>query len=103
MSLIRILALAAAAALTTGARQSEPTTIIHAATILDGRGGSIKNGYVVVRAGKIDRVSKERVTIVGATTIELGNATLLPGMIDAHTHPGWYVDRNGKRNTARST
>ena len=103
MSLIRVLALAAAATLTTGAQQSDQAVVIHAATVLDGRGGSIKNGYVVVRAGKIDRVSKERVTIPGATTIELGNATLLPGLIDAHTHPGWYVDRTGKRNTPRST
>jgi imidazolonepropionase-like amidohydrolase len=103
MSLIRVLALAAAAALTTGAPQSDQVVVIHAATVLDGRGGSIKNGYVVVRAGKIDRVSKERLSMPGATMIELGNATLLPGLIDAHTHPGWYVDRNGKRNTPRST
>jgi imidazolonepropionase-like amidohydrolase len=26
----------------------------------------------------------------------------MPGLIDAHVHPGWYVDRNGKRNNARS-
>jgi imidazolonepropionase-like amidohydrolase len=26
----------------------------------------------------------------------------LPGLIDAHTHPGWYVDRQGKRNSGRS-
>jgi imidazolonepropionase-like amidohydrolase len=42
------------------------------------------------------------VSIAGASTIELGTATLLPGLIDAHVHPGWYVDRQGKRNSQRS-
>ena len=38
----------------------------------------------------------------GASSIDLGPATLLPGLIDAHVHPGWYVDRQGKRNSQRS-
>jgi len=77
-------------------------TIIHAGTLLDGRGASTRNAYVVVRNGKIERVTTAPVTISGATTIELGSATLLPGLIDAHVHPGWYVDRQGKRNSQRS-
>jgi imidazolonepropionase-like amidohydrolase len=84
------------------ARQAEPVTILHAATMLDGRGASIKNGYVVVRGSRIDRIATAPVTIHGATAIELGTATLLPGLIDAHVHPGWYVDRNGRRNSQRS-
>jgi imidazolonepropionase-like amidohydrolase len=84
------------------ARQAEPVTIIHAATMLDGRGASTKNAYVVVRGARIDRIASTPVSIQGATTIELGSATLLPGFIDAHVHPGWYVDRNGKRNSQRS-
>jgi imidazolonepropionase-like amidohydrolase len=81
---------------------AEPPTVIHAATVLDGRGGSVRNAYVVVRNGKVERVSSAAVTVAGATTIELGSATLLPGLIDAHVHPGWYVDRQGKRNSQRS-
>lgn len=77
-------------------------TIIHAGTMLDGRGASVRNAWVVVRGGRIERVSTSPVAIAGAKTIELGNATLLPGLIDAHTHPGWYVDRQGKRNSNRS-
>ncbi|HEX3868161.1 MAG TPA: amidohydrolase family protein, partial [Gemmatimonadaceae bacterium] len=34
-------------------------------------------------------------------TYELGDATLLPGMIDAHVHPGWYIDRQGALHTGR--
>ncbi|HYV99283.1 MAG TPA: amidohydrolase family protein [Gemmatimonadaceae bacterium] len=83
-------------------RSADPVTVIHAATALDGRGGSMRNVYVVVRGGKIDRVETKPVNEKGAATIELGNATLLPGLIDAHVHPGWYADKNGKRNSPRN-
>ena len=81
----------------TSAAPAGAPTIIHAGTLLDGRGASTRNAYVIVRNGKIERVTTAPVTISGATTIELGSATLLPGLIDAHVHPGWYVDRQGKR------
>ena len=81
---------------------ADALTIIHAGTMLDGRGASMRNVWVVVRGAHIDRVSTAPVDLVGAKTIELGNATLLPGFIDAHVHPGWYVDRQGKRNSPRS-
>ena len=77
-------------------------TVIHSETLLDGRGASIHNAWVVVRGRRIERVSTTAISIPGAKTIELGSATLLPGLIDAHVHPGWYVDRQGKRNSARS-
>ena len=80
----------------------DSVTVIHAATVLDGRGGIKRNTWVVVRGSVIERVSTTPVRIAGATVIELGAATLMPGLIDAHVHPGWYVDRQGKRNSARS-
>jgi imidazolonepropionase-like amidohydrolase len=84
------------------AAQSDAVTVIHAATVLDGRGASLHNAWVVVRGSRIDRVSTTPVNVPGARVIELGAATLLPGLIDAHVHPGWYVDRQGKRNTPRN-
>ncbi len=81
---------------------AETTTVIHAATVLDGVGGSLHNAWLVVRGGRIERVATSSPDAPGAARIELGNATLLPGLIDAHTHPGWYVDRNGKRNSPRN-
>ena len=83
-------------------RLPDSLTVIHAGTMLDGRGGRLDNVWVVVRGGRIERVSTKPVTLSGATRIELGAATLLPGLIDAHTHPGWYVDKQGKRNSPRS-
>ncbi|WP_309671161.1 amidohydrolase family protein [Gemmatimonas sp.] len=83
-------------------RLPDSLTVIHAGTMLDGRGGRLDNVWVVVRGRRIERVSTKPVTLSGATRIELGAATLLPGLIDAHTHPGWYVDKQGKRNSPRS-
>ena len=76
--------------------------IIHAGTLLDGRGASVHNAYVVVRGTRIERVATSRPAVPGAKIVELGTATLIPGLIDTHTHPGWYVDRQGKRNSQRS-
>ena len=65
------------------------TVVLHAARVIDGTGAApIQNGVVVVTEDKIVAVGRQgSVTIpAGARTIELGNTTLLPGFIDAHTH-----------------
>src|SRR5262245_21385237 len=70
--------------------QSRPTTILTATRLLDVRSGRILNGQAVL-------VERDRIKAVGvagsirsqaprATTIDLGDATLLPGLIDCHTH-----------------
>lgn len=48
-------------------------------------GTIVQPGFVVVSDGKIQAVGGSTVP-AGATTIDLGDATLLPGFIDAHTH-----------------
>ena len=67
---------------------------IHAARMFDGRGMK-EDVLVTVRGGRIEHVE----TNVGArgrgATQDLGAATLLPGLIDAHVHPGWYINRRG--------
>ena len=91
-----------AAATSAPAQTADSTVVIHAATLLDGRGGSQRDVSVIVRGSKIERIASGRATVAGARIIELGTATLIPGLIDAHVHPGWYVDRQGKRNSQRS-
>jgi imidazolonepropionase-like amidohydrolase len=65
------------------------TVVLHAARIIDGTGSpAIANGVVVVTDDRIVAVGRQGSVAIpaGARTIELGDATLLPGFIDAHTH-----------------
>lgn len=91
---IRLLLTFAAAANPLAAQRDSSTVTIHAAQALDGRGTVIRDAVVTVRAGKIVSVAQKRAGTPPAT-YELGSATLMPGMIDAHVHPGWYVNKKG--------
>src|SRR6059058_256899 len=65
------------------------TVVLRASRVIDGTGAApIANGLVVVTDDRIVAIGRQgSVTIpTGARTIDLGNATLLPGFIDAHTH-----------------
>jgi imidazolonepropionase-like amidohydrolase len=76
-------------------RDTASTVTIHAAKLLDGRGGSMRNALVTVRGTKIERVQSLGARRAPAATYELGTLTLLPGLIDLHVHPGWYVSSKG--------
>ena len=61
--------------------------VLKAARLFDGKSnGLVKPGLVVVTDGKIVAVGGSAAIPAGAETIDLGDATLLPGFIDAHTH-----------------
>jgi imidazolonepropionase-like amidohydrolase len=63
------------------------TTVIRAARMIDVKAGTtIQNPVVVVQRGRIVSVGANAPTPPGAKVIDLGNLTLLPGLIDAHTH-----------------
>jgi imidazolonepropionase-like amidohydrolase len=72
------------------------TIAIHADRIVDGRGNVIPGGTVMVQGDKITRVSA---TPAGAATYDLKGLTLLPGLIDAHSHLSWYFNRQGRYHT----
>jgi imidazolonepropionase-like amidohydrolase len=65
------------------------TTVLRAARLIDGNGGPVvPNGVVVVTDDRIVSAGAEGSVRVpaGARVIDLGDATLLPGFIDAHVH-----------------
>jgi imidazolonepropionase-like amidohydrolase len=79
-------------------RGAAPAAItIHAARILDGRGGVIQDGVVTVQANKITAVGP-RTPQMNSFTYDLGDSTVMPGMIDVHVHLNWYFGQNGKYN-----
>jgi imidazolonepropionase-like amidohydrolase len=64
-----------------------PIIVVRAARLIDGRGGSpIAPAVVIVRGSRIEQVGAEPTNAAGARVVDLGASTLLPGLIDLHTH-----------------
>lgn len=61
--------------------------VLRAARLVDGTGAPpVSNGMVVVTGDRITAVGTEIALPAGARIIDLGDATLLPGFVDAHVH-----------------
>jgi len=70
-----------------GAQESSSLTALKAARLFDGRGdGFVRDAVVIVEGSTIREVGSRLAVPAGATLVDLGDATLLPGFIDAHTH-----------------
>ncbi len=78
----------------TAIAQSSPeatpqVTVIRAGTLIDPRANEPKhNQVIVIRGDKIDSIGDAAAVQVpaGAKVIDLSNATVLPGLIESHTH-----------------
>ena len=71
--------------------QSAPITI-RAGTVLDGRGGVVRNRTIVIEGARIARLEPAGKT----ATYDLGRLTVLPGGIDTHVHLTSHFDANGR-------
>jgi imidazolonepropionase-like amidohydrolase len=66
---------------------STKTVVIHAGRLLDVKSGkTLANQTIVIQGDKIATVGSATQGPADATVIDLPNATILPGLIDAHTH-----------------
>jgi imidazolonepropionase-like amidohydrolase len=69
--------------------RGQGTVVLRAARVIDGTGAApIQNGVVVVEGDRIVAVGRQGSVAepAGARVVDLGDATLLPGFIDAHVH-----------------
>src|SRR5438067_5547936 len=67
--------------------KSPHAIVLHAARLLDVENGRVLSpGEVLVEGERIAEVGKTVKHPAGAETIDLGDRTLLPGLIDAHIH-----------------
>ena len=78
---------------------AQDVTVIRAARMFDGTSDAIVSpGIVVVTGNRITAAGANVSVPANAKVIDLGDATLLPGFIDSHTHvtfemgPNWYAD-----------
>ena len=66
-------------------------TLIRGATILDGEGGRLDNGSILLVNGKIEAVGGSDLGAPeGATVIDAQGRYVTPGIIDVHSHLGDY-------------
>src|SRR2546423_1786476 len=81
-------------------KPSGKTYVLKAAHLFDGKSNALVTpGLLVVTDGKVSAVGAKSSTPAGAEVIDLGDATLLPGFIDAHTHLTSMYSDDWKQNT----
>jgi len=71
---------------------SAATTAIKAGKLVDGTGKIIANAVIVVDGDKVTAVTTGAPP-PGAEVIDLSRYTIIPGLIDVHTHMTYYWDR----------
>src|SRR5215207_3218197 len=88
-ALLLVLAATASPALAADAPAPQPprTFVLRAQRLFDPRAGrTVSPGQVVVVDGRVQAVGAAAKVPAGAQVVDLGDATLLPGFMDAHTH-----------------
>src|ERR1041384_2566203 len=99
--LLALIAASLAAATVGGgtATAAPKTTVVKAAHLFDGKADQVVSpGVVVVQDGKIVAAGAKVAEPAGAEVIDLGNATLLPGLMDAHTHMTFEATGDWKKD-----
>jgi imidazolonepropionase-like amidohydrolase len=83
--------------------QTQQTTVLHAAHILDvAAGKTLSPGEVLITGTKIVEAGTHVTHPAGAAVIDLGDTTLMPGLIDAHTHLFLHPGNEGLQTVEES-
>lgn len=72
--------------------------VLRAARVLDGTGRVLTRQDIVLQGGRITTI-KPAIGPLPAGGIDLGDRTVLPGLIDTHVHLGWYINSQDKMHT----
>ena len=96
---ITTLAIAIVAGCAANAFAQAQSVTIRAARVVDGRGKLMANAVVEVRGDKIVAVDQRS----GPVTYDLGNVTVLPGMVDTHVHIGGHFSKGGRADNQGET
>ncbi len=92
------IAVAAGLVLSEVGRAQERPIVVRAATLIDGKGGVMRNMNIVVQGSRITRIDGSAQT----ATYDLKGLTVMPGWIDTHVHMDAHFDPNGKSHSAAS-
>ena len=84
--LAALLAIACSSVIATAANAQN--LVVTNARILDGAGGEIANGTIVVEGGVIRSVRAGAAPAGSANVVDAGGRTVMPGFVDAHRHVG---------------
>src|SRR5262245_49401032 len=79
--------------------QTQNVTAFEGARLITGDGGTpIEDSVFVVEGNRIAQVGRRgQVTVpAGAMRVDLRGKTVMPGIVDAHGHPGFLDAVNGK-------
>jgi imidazolonepropionase-like amidohydrolase len=101
MKLIKVVFLAILSGfLVFSASAQETPIVVHAGTMLDGKGRAVRDVQIVVQGAKILRVEPHGKS---AVTYDLRRLTVLPGWIDVHDHIVWHFGPNGRAEDKSET
>src|SRR5262245_44244779 len=74
-------------------------TVLKAARLYDGKSASLSTpGLVIVAGERITALGAKASIPDGAEVIDLGDATLLPGLIDAHVHIDTQMSKDWRQD-----
>jgi len=90
--LLRLFCLALLAALPGLAESNSSRIVLQTSTILDGKGGVLRNQQIVIEGPRIQSVHAG----ILPATYDLRGLTVMPGWIDTHVHLNWHFGPSHK-------